>query len=214
MSFGVRMSRNCPGDLTLRDERAMKKRVLLLVGNELCVAGVPNVIMNIVDQLHEFYTFDVLTFSNKSGELDEKFVSYGGKIFRQEIPRYPQHPMACFLAYQKLYAKVKCILKENHYDIIHGHSGYYDGICLLAARHAGIQVRISHGHGTYLWVGRNFLVKYYLALGKLMIMKNATQRVACSDIAGETLFLKLPFINVLNAVDVSCYEGINKIERN
>ena len=26
----------------------MKKRILLLVGNELCVAGVPNVIMNIV----------------------------------------------------------------------------------------------------------------------------------------------------------------------
>lgn len=188
----------------------MKKRVLLLVGNELCVAGVPNVVMNIVEELHEFYTFDVLTFSNKAGKMDSQFRSYGGTIFSLELPRYPQHPIACFFAYQQLYAKVKDILRENKYDVIHGHSGYFDGVCLMAARYAGVPVRISHGHGAYTWVGRNFLVKYYLKLGKLLILRNATNRLACSDIAGRTLFLDQDYTNVLNPVDISQYADIEK----
>lgn len=188
----------------------MKKRVLLLVGNELCVAGVPNVIMNIVQELHQFYTFDVLTFSSKAGALDSRFRSYGGTIFSLELPRYPQHPIACFLAYQQLYTKVKDILQRNNYDVIHGHSGYFDGICLKAARQAGIPVRISHAHGKYTWRGRNFLVKAYLELGKLMISKNATNRLACSDSAGETLFLNQTYVNVLNPVDIFRYADIEK----
>lgn len=191
-------------------ERTMKKRILLLVGNELCVAGVPNVIMNIVRELHEFYTFDVLTFSSKAGKLDPLFLSYGGTIFTLELPRYPQHPIGCFFAYQQLYTKVKNILKSNSYDVVHGHSGYYDGICLLAARKAGIPVRISHAHGIYTWLGRNFLVKYYLELGKRLILKNATDRLACSEIAGKTLFLNQSYRNVLNPVDVCQYANIEK----
>lgn len=189
----------------------MKKRVLLLVGNEMCVAGVPNVIMNIVEELHTVYTFDVLTFSSKGGEHDSRFCSYGGTIFSLEIPRYPQHPIACFFAYQQLYTKVKDILHQNCYDIIHGHSGCFDGICLLAARRAGIPVRISHGHGTYTWVGRNFLVKAFLELGKMMISKNSTNRLACSSVAGDTLFSGDSYENVLNPVDVSLYADIEKI---
>lgn len=188
----------------------MKKRVLLLVGNELCVAGVPNVIMNIVEELHEFYTFDILTFSNKAGEHDSNFRSYGGTIFSLDLPRYPQHPIACFFAYQQLYIKVKDILQKKHYDVIHGHSGYFDGICLMAARQVGIPVRISHGHGTYTWIGRNFLVKSYLELGKLMILKNSTNRLACSDIAGKTLFLNQTYTNILNPVDIFQYANIEK----
>lgn len=188
----------------------MKKRILLLVGNELCVAGVPNVIMNIVRELHEFYTFDVLTFSNKAGKLDSEFRSYGGTIFTLELPRYPQHPIACFFAYHQLNAKIKDILRGNCYNAVHGHSGYFDGICLRAARHAGIPVRISHAHGTYIWHGRNFLVKAYLDFGKLMISQNATDRLACSDIAGKTLFLNQSYMDVLNPVDISQYANIEK----
>lgn len=188
----------------------MKKRVLLLVGNELCVAGVPNVVMNIVKNLHESYIFDVLAFSTKKGELDEQFLSYGGRIFALDIPRYPQYPIGVFFSYQKLYSKVRQILRENHYHIIHGHSGYFDGVCLLAARHAGIPIRISHGHGTYTWVGRNFLVKYYLELGKYLIRKNAETRLACSSIAGDTLFSGSSYENVLNPVDITLYADVEK----
>lgn len=191
-------------------EHMKKNRVLLLVGNELCVAGVPNVIMSIVEELHELYTFDVLTFSSKTGKLDSQFCAYGGTIFSLDLPRYPQYPVACFFAYQQLYTKVKAILQEKNYDVVHGHSGYFDGICLLAARQAGIPVRISHSHGTYTWLGRNFLVKTYLELGKLMISKNATTRLACSDIAGKTLFLSDPYMNILNPVNISQYVNIQK----
>ena len=147
-------------------EKTMKKKVLLLVGNELCVAGVPNVIMNIVETLSAYYTFDILTFSTKTGELDTRFLSYGGKIYTIELQRYPKCPITCFFAYQILYNKLQHIFRENSYHVVHGHTGFYDGICLRTAQRAGIPVRISHAHGEYKWSGRNFLVKYYLEYGK------------------------------------------------
>ena len=185
----------------------MKQRVLMIIGNELCIAGVPNVIMNIVETLSAFYTFDILTFSTKTGELDAQFLSYGGKIYTIELPRYPECPITCFFAYQILYNKLRRIFRENSYHVVHGHTGCYDGICLRAAQKARIPVRISHAHGEYKWSGRNLLVKYYLEYGKKMISKFATQRVACSDVAGKTLFLHQSFQNLLNPVDVTLYDN-------
>ena len=40
-----------------------------------------------------------------------------------------------------------------------------------------------------------------------MISKFATQRVACSDVAGKTLFLHQSYQNILNPVDVTLYDN-------
>ena len=66
----------------------MTKKVLLICGSELCNAGVPNVIMKIVRGLQSSYTFDVLCLSEKYGEYDAEFSSYGGKIYRLPLPDY------------------------------------------------------------------------------------------------------------------------------
>lgn len=39
----------------------MKKRILLISPFELCVGGIPKVLMTIVEELHSEYSFDVVT---------------------------------------------------------------------------------------------------------------------------------------------------------
>lgn len=189
----------------------MKKRVLLISPTELCVGGVSKVIMTLVEELHEEYSFDIATLSAKTGYYDDAFSSYGGKIYRIPAMQYVEHKILFPLSFFQIQSALSKILRENQYDIIHGHSGYQDAACHLAAARLGIPVRISHGHGTYVWTGRNLIMRIFFWFTKKMLHKYANTRLACSTIAGDTLFLGDSYENVLNPVDVSQYANIEKI---
>ena len=189
----------------------MKKRILLISPTELCVGGVSKVLMTIMEELHNEYSFDVVTLCNKPGYYDDAFSAYGGKIHRIDSIQYLKHKILYPLSFFQIYAAMKKILKDNHYDVIHGHSGWQDAACHMAAAHAGIPVRISHGHGTYVWEGRNLVMRYYTKLTQKIVQKYVTVRLACSSIAGDTLFLGDTYQNLLNPVDIAQYANIDKL---
>lgn len=58
----------------------MTRRVLLVVGGPLVNAGVPNVVMNIVRELHSEYTFDVLCLADGEGCHDKEFKPTRGRF--------------------------------------------------------------------------------------------------------------------------------------
>lgn len=189
----------------------MKKRVLLISPTELCVGGISKVLMTIVEELHEDYNFDIVTLSAKSGYYDDAFSSYGGKIFRIPAMQYVEHKILFPLSFFQIQYALSKILRENQYDIIHGHSGYQDAACHLAATRFGVPIRISHGHGTYTWTGRNLIMRSFFWFTKKMLRKYVNTRLACSSIAGDTLFLGANYDNILNPVDVAQYANIAKI---
>lgn len=189
----------------------MKKRILLISPTELCVGGVSKVLMTLVEELHEEYSFDLVTLCSKPGYYDDAFSSYGGKIYRIPCIQYLEHKILYPLSFFQIKSAMKKILKENHYDIIHGHSGWQDAACHAAAAGMGLPVRISHGHGTYVWEGRNLVMRFYSQFTKNVIRKYATVRLACSSVAGDTLYSGDPYENLLNPVDVSLYENIEKM---
>lgn len=188
-----------------------KKRILLISYTELCFGGVSKVLMTLVEKLHEEYNFDVATLSTKPGYYDEAFSSYGGKIYRIPSLQYLEHKILYPLSFFQIRKAVTKILKENHYDVIHGHSGWQDAACHVAAARLGLGVRISHGHGTYVWEGRNLVMRFYFRFAKKLIQTHANVRLACSSAAGDTLFSGDPYENVLNPVDVSLYADIEKM---
>lgn len=192
----------------------MKKRILLISPTELCVGGISKVLMTIVEELHAQYCFDVVTLCAKPGYFDDAFTAYGGKIYRIPAIQYLEHKILYPLSFFQIKLAITKILKENQYDVIHSHSGWQDAACLLAAARAGIPVRISHGHATYVWLGRNLIMRGYSWITKKHIRKYATARLACSAIAGDTLFSGADYENVLNPVDVSQYANIEKIPHN
>ena len=187
-----------------------KKKILLIPPTELCVGGVSKVLMTLVEELHEEYVFDVVTLCTKPGYFDDAFTAYGGRIYRIPSIQYLEHKILYPLSFFQIKKAITRILKENQYDVIHGHSGWQDAACHLAAAHMGVPVRISHGHGTYVWEGRNLVMRFYSRFTKERIRKYANVRLACSSIAGDTLFLGASYENVLNPVDVSLYANIEK----
>lgn len=188
-----------------------KKRVLLVSPSELCVGGVSAVLMTLVRELHEEYTFDVATLCTKPGYFDDAFTAYGGKIYRIPSIQYLEHKILYPLSFFQIKKAITKILRENRYDVLHGHSGWQDAPCHLAAIKRGVPVRISHGHNTYVWTGCNLVMRGYSYFTKAIIQKCAQTRLACSSVAGETLYSGLPYENVLNPVEVSLYADIDKI---
>lgn len=188
----------------------MKKRILLVSPTELCVGGVSRVLMTLVQELHDAYCFDVVTLCDKPGYYDEAFGAYGGRIYRIPAIQYLEHKILYPFSFFQIRAAITKILKENHYDVIHGHSGWQDAACHLAAAKMGLPIRISHGHGTYVWEGRNLIMRCYMEGTKKLVRKYANIRLACSSVAGDTLFSGDDYVNVLNPVDISIYADIEK----
>jgi len=190
----------------------MASRVLLVVGSPLLNAGVPNVIMSIVRQLYSKYTFDVLCLSEEEGYYDAEFQSYGGVIYRMTTVDYSQHKLRFSQRMLQIGRKVSCLLKQRDYAVIHCHCGIDAGICLAVGKQHGVKVRIAHAHGTYIRKGRNLLLRFYNWLNKGIIVMCSTNRLACSEIAGKTLYLGKEFDNVLNPIDVEYYRSVEKKE--
>ena len=189
----------------------MKKRILLVSPSQLCVGGISKVLMTLVEELHEEYSFDVVTLCAEPGYYDDAFTACGGRIFRISSFQYLKHKILYPLSFFQIKSAMIRILKENQYDAIHCHSGWQDAACQMAAVQMGLPVRISHGHGTYIWEGRNLIMRFYSLFAKEIIRKYATVRLACSSIAGDTLFSGANYQNVLNPVDISQYADIEKI---
>ncbi len=205
-------SQNCRKMRCVEESSCMKKKVLLVCGSELCNAGVPNVIMTIVRGLQERYSFDILCFVANPGFFDDEFESYGGSIFRIDLPLYASNKFSYPLRWFKIKRELHTILSRTNYDIIHCHCGIDAGVCLYTAKRNHVPCRISHAHGTYIRKGKNILLRRYNSIQKSFIAINATTRLACSDIAGKTLFGGSHFENVLNPINIKEYEHISKIE--
>lgn len=191
----------------------MKKRVLMVSTAELGNSGVSAIVMLLCRQLRAEYTFDLVTLSEKEGTFDEEFRSFGGEIFRLHVRQYADNRLLYPLSFFQIKKQLQTILKQRSYDIIHGHTGYYDGIFHWLGKNAGVNLRIAHAHGTYTWGGINFVMRGYLRFSKELTRRNANVRLACSDLAGKSLFLGKPFVNVLNPVDAVCYRRVKRSEK-
>ena len=62
------------------------KKVLIVMYNTFNAGGIQKVVMNIVESLSDDYAFDILCFQNDKGNLEDKFLSYGGRIIK--VPVY------------------------------------------------------------------------------------------------------------------------------
>ena len=87
------------------------------------------------------------------------------------------------------------------------------GFDVLAAAICGVNTRISHAHGTYI-MPKYFLDKVVCTFSKFLIKHFSTSKIAVSHIAGDTLFSSKDYELILNSVDFSVYDNIEKKEHN
>ena len=186
------------------------KRVLVVLNSDLIRAGVPNVVMTIARGLSDKFVFDAVTYGTAAGDYDSEFEALGGRIYRLSLLDYDSHKLTYPMRFFQIKKALNKILKGTAYDIIHCHNGIEAGIFLSLANKHGILKRIAHAHGNYTRGGSNKILLWYHNFCKKLIHRHATDRLACSSVAGETLYSCDDFLNVLNCVDTSLYVNLPK----
>ena len=126
----------------------MNEKVLHVSCGGLGYGGVSSVILSIVESLHDTFEFGCVVFNSRGGR--EKIFEKYGNIYRINAYSVNGKRKISEIIFRpfRLYSGIKRICRDNHYDVIHCHNNTEEGICLLAAKHAGIPIRIAHSHNT------------------------------------------------------------------
>ena len=129
--------------------------------------------------------FDFLVFVEGEHPYFDEIKSMGGRIFFCGTPLMSN--------INKFIERTSNIIKQNGpYAAVHSHVNIANSWVMLAAKRAGIPIRISHSHAT---TGMKYGgIKYVYRKFQLGILKkNATHFFACSKEAGEYLYGKTFF---------------------
>mgnify|MGYP004645125435 CR=1 FL=1 len=139
--------------------------------------GVESVVMNYYRYIDRTkIQFDFICDDDSTNIPYEEIEKLGGKVIL--IPPYQK--------VFKYHNKLKKILKEGHYKIVHSHINTLSVFSLFAAKCAGVPVRIAHSHSTTnkKEKKKNLLKQLLRPFSKLF----ATDYMCCSELAGRWLF--------------------------
>ena len=183
----------------------MKKKILHVSSAGLNHGGVASVIFSIVESLESDFDFDCVVFNRKS-DLEEEFEKHG-TIHR--IHCYPKKGkrdyVELLLRPIKLYFGIRKICKTHHYDVIHCHNQRDEWICLLAAKHAKVPMRIAHSHVTTSPKKRTWLENWYRNISPRMLRKVATVSLGCSELACSQFYAHKDYMVIPNSIDLEKY---------
>lgn len=163
--------------------------------------GVEAVVMNYYRHIDRTRVqFDFFALEGSTIPQREEIEKLGGRVYI--VPKYT-HP----IKYEKAIVK---IFKENNYKIVHSHMNTLSIFSLFGAKIAGIPNRIIHNHST---AGKGDIeknvVKYLLRPFAPMF---ATEKCACSKLAGEWMYGKKGKFTVFNnAIDLDKYKYDKKV---
>ena len=173
-----------------------KIRILQVLGS-LLVGGAESRIMDVYRHLdRNMYDFDFLVFLEDDQYYEAEIVSYGGKIFKCQSPSMKN----IFIVLNK----IRKTIRNGNYNAVHAHTSYFSGVVMLAAKMEAVPVRITHARTTGT-VREGRAEKALVELGKQLISRYATVRLAISNDAGLYMFGTKPFEVVPNAIDVEKY---------
>jgi len=157
----------------------------------LCFDGISAMVLNYFKQFDKNqFQYEFAHWNDVPDAIKNDIESRGGVLHK--LPVRVKKPFQYYIALKRL-------IKERHYSIVHAHgnsSTLY--IEMLAAKHAGVQIRISHSHSSMC---------SYVLLHKLLkplFHKSYTNAFTCSKKAGEWLFNGIYEI-VNNGIDLDKY---------
>ena len=178
-------------------------RVLQVV-NDMHRAGLETMLMNYYRNIdRKEIQFDFLTHRPYKSDYDEEILSMGGKMYY--APRlYPQN-------YWKYFRWMHDFFHEHpEYQIIHSHIDTVSYLPLLAAKEAGVPVRIAHSHNTSIDKDFKYPLKQFF---RTQLTKVANEYCACGQEAGEFLFGEQRFKVIPNAIEIGAFVFDEMIRR-
>ena len=168
-------------------------RILQCFGT-LNVGGAETLILNIFKYLNKSeFTFDFLVFNDQKGYYDKKIKDNGGNIFY--LPSLSDAGVIKFIN------NLTEFFIKYHPDVVHSHMDWQGGFISYAAYKAGIKKIIVHSHANQIIFKKNYIYRFLISLNKILIGQFATDCLACSKTAGESLFVK-DFRVLINGIDI------------
>lgn len=183
-----------------------KKKVLHVPYGGLAYGGVSSVIFSIVECLHKEIDFDCVVF-NTVGDTEKKFEQYGNLHRLKCYAKNGKHSFFERLTRDvRLFFGIRKICRAGKYDAIHVHNGDDAGICLLAAKLAGVKVRIAHSHNTPTDKRLPLFKRIKMGINRARVNRYATSKVGCSALACKSYFGTDDFEVIPNATDTSRFD--------
>ncbi|MGE7760180.1 glycosyltransferase family 1 protein [Peribacillus sp. NPDC097895] len=157
-------------------------RVLHIVSS-MDRGGAETIIMNIYRNLdREKVQFDFVTHSNKKEDFEDEIIRLGGNLFK--IPSLGKVGPISYLK------ELNRIMSSHPYQAVHAHTDYQAGFPALAAKIAGIKIRICHSHSNNWAKGNHFKERFTLKALQTIMKISANRFCGCSPEAAQFMFGK------------------------
>ena len=114
---------------------------ILEITSELDGGGVDRLLYDYCSRMVNDIKFDFVVTSKIEGILENPLKELGCNVY---------HISQIREGLKKHNKELKRILTDNHYDIIHDHSGYKAWSNLRVAKKSGVGVRIAHSHQSFM----------------------------------------------------------------
>ena len=159
-------------------------KILNIVTTRFEISGITNSVMNYFRYIDKSdMSIDFLVPNKVPSRLKDEIESNGGRVFEVERNRRP-------LSY---FNNLVSIISKEKYDIVHAHGNSSTLVIeMLAAKKAGVNIRIAHS--------RNTTCKY-LKIDKILrplFHRYYTHGFACGEAAGKWLFGNRKFTVITN----------------
>lgn len=182
-----------------------KIKVIHCLG-QLNTGGAETLVLNVFRKINkDKFQFDFLLFNNDPGFYDNEVKQLGGEIYY--LPSISNVGIICYIR------KMIAFFKEYQPDIVHSHMDWQGGFIAYAAHKAGIKKIIVHAHANQKMFEVNFIYKLMIKINKRLIKKYANYCLACSKIAGDSLFNK-EYEIIFNGIDLDKFTSTDSKRMN
>lgn len=182
-------------------------KILQIIG-VLNRGGAETLLMNVFRNIdRNEFEFDFLIFEDKEFPYTKEIKNMGGNVIYLPGPQK--------IGMIKFIKELINLCKKNKYDVVHAHTLFNCGPCMLAAYLAKIKIRIAHSHNTKILDKKiNAKKKIYFIIAKLLLNIFSNFKIACGKEAGKFLFYKFnKYIVLKNGVDIKKFEFNNKYRK-
>lgn len=190
----------------------VERKKILLIAPVLDIGGAEKVVRDIAWYADpNQFEVHLLILREKVGLYEQQLLEKGCKSFH--VPEPSENYAAYFRSLLRL-------MRQERYHAVHVHTMFSAGWAMLAAKIAGVPVRVCHAHSAL--TDRKSLVKtVYETVMRGLILTCSTDLVACGVKAGQRLYGEKVFAEkgqlVLNGIDVPafayCSENRNAIRQ-
>ncbi len=190
----------------------VERKKILLIAPVLDIGGAEKVVRDIAWYADPGkFEVQLLILREKVGLYEQQLLEKGCKSVH--VPEPSENYAAYFRSLLRL-------MRQERYHAVHVHTMFSAGWAMLAAKIAGVPVRVCHAHSA-LTDGKSLVKTVYEAVMRALILSCSTDLVACGVKAGQRLYGENVFARkgqlVLNGIDVPafayCSENRNAIRQ-